>query len=313
MERWIVCIGVVVGITLCGCGAVNFKDPAANSENAAIIEFSPYCKLVSFDGKSAKGHTSNWTATVSEGTHTFVYNYNNGSKSADNVRFTYTFLAKHHYGLDTTIVVTDRGKNIRNNVINAVGFIGGMFVDGLDDIAEGINTIAGDSGLSLFQNVLDYTVMETELAGFNYNWTGFGNANQINTDNLFRKISKDFGLTEKSPQIQNQSISDFVSQYPDAAIMISYKDNTGKRYLECWANNTYVYTMTGNSETRYIDTRYIIEDVNMRAGPSTQYTIVTVLLAETQVEVIDEKSSAPWVKISYNGNTGYVKSSYLKK
>lgn len=50
-------------------------------------------------------------------------------------------------------------------------------------------------------------------------------------------------------------------------------------------------------------------DVNVRAGPGTQYAAITVLPAGTPVDV--EDCSGSWCRIVYRGVSGYVSRSYL--
>lgn len=49
--------------------------------------------------------------------------------------------------------------------------------------------------------------------------------------------------------------------------------------------------------------------LNMRKGPGTSYSIITVLIKNTEVEVISESNG--WSNIRYNGNVGYVSTRYL--
>ncbi len=51
-------------------------------------------------------------------------------------------------------------------------------------------------------------------------------------------------------------------------------------------------------------------DVNFRSGPGTNYNVIDCLAKGTTVTVTD-RSNASWYGVSYNGNTGFVSSSYL--
>ena len=57
---------------------------------------------------------------------------------------------------------------------------------------------------------------------------------------------------------------------------------------------TYVWTTTG---------------VNLRSEPNTDCQIVAVLDAQAQLEVLSDEGD--WLKVSYNGNEGYVSSEFV--
>ena len=57
---------------------------------------------------------------------------------------------------------------------------------------------------------------------------------------------------------------------------------------------TYVWTTTG---------------VNLRSEPNTDCQIVVVLDAQAQLEVLSDEGD--WLKVSYNGNEGYVSSEFV--
>ena len=51
--------------------------------------------------------------------------------------------------------------------------------------------------------------------------------------------------------------------------------------------------------------------LNFRTGPSTSYSIINVLMNGQKVEYIS--TSGSWLKVKYNGVTGYVHGDYLTK
>lgn len=59
-------------------------------------------------------------------------------------------------------------------------------------------------------------------------------------------------------------------------------------------DTVYVWTTTG---------------VNLRSEPNTDCQIVSVLDAETQLEVLSDEGE--WLKVSYNGTEGYVSSEFV--
>ena len=51
--------------------------------------------------------------------------------------------------------------------------------------------------------------------------------------------------------------------------------------------------------------------LNFRTGPSTSYSIINVLMNGQKVEYIS--TSGSWLKVKYNGVTGYVHGDYVTK
>jgi uncharacterized protein YgiM (DUF1202 family) len=49
--------------------------------------------------------------------------------------------------------------------------------------------------------------------------------------------------------------------------------------------------------------------VNLREQPNTNCSVITVLDARTQLELLGEEEG--WVKVSYNGQEGYVSTDYI--
>lgn len=59
-------------------------------------------------------------------------------------------------------------------------------------------------------------------------------------------------------------------------------------------------------------TRYVTTNLNLRYGPGTNYNVVTVLPKGTAV-TIDDDCDCKWVPVSYNGQIGYIRTSYLSR
>lgn len=49
--------------------------------------------------------------------------------------------------------------------------------------------------------------------------------------------------------------------------------------------------------------------LNMRKGPGTNYSVITVLVRDAEIDVISESNG--WSKIKYNNQVGYVSTQYL--
>lgn len=58
-----------------------------------------------------------------------------------------------------------------------------------------------------------------------------------------------------------------------------------------------------------VKTYTTIDSLNLREGPSTDNTIITIIPKDEQVSMISETDR--WVEVSYGGYTGYVSSDYL--
>ncbi|WP_373598574.1 SH3 domain-containing protein [Paraclostridium bifermentans] len=93
---------------------------------------------------------------------------------------------------------------------------------------------------------------------------------------------------------------------------ISYNGKVG------YMSSKYLGTVnSGGGDTGEVDTDTTVKEnkqvtgsrVNFRKGPGTNYSIITSLGRGTTVGVISESNG--WSKISYNGNIGYMSSSYL--
>ena len=58
--------------------------------------------------------------------------------------------------------------------------------------------------------------------------------------------------------------------------------------------------------------RYTTHNLNLRTGPSTKYSAITIIPQGTSV-TIDEDCDCKWIAVSYTGHIGYVSSKFLSK
>ena len=56
--------------------------------------------------------------------------------------------------------------------------------------------------------------------------------------------------------------------------------------------------------------KYTSANLNLRSGPSTSYKVLTTIPLGTSVEMA-ENCDCDWIKVSFNGQIGYVSSKYL--
>ena len=85
-----------------------------------------------------------------------------------------------------------------------------------------------------------------------------------------------------------------------------------KKIIVTGALASTVLLHTGMSTTFAAEYRTITADnVNFRSGPSTSYSSLGKLNEGDKVEYISESGS--WIKVKYNGTTGYVYGSYVSK
>jgi uncharacterized protein YraI len=56
--------------------------------------------------------------------------------------------------------------------------------------------------------------------------------------------------------------------------------------------------------------KYTSANLNLRSGPSTSYKVLTTIPLGTSVEM-SEDCDCDWIKVTYNGNIGYVSSKFL--
>ena len=68
---------------------------------------------------------------------------------------------------------------------------------------------------------------------------------------------------------------------------------------------------SSSSESQAADTTLKTNDgVNLRSGPSTEYSVLATLNANTNVRVLEHNPDG-WSKVEHNGNTGYIRSDFL--
>lgn len=56
--------------------------------------------------------------------------------------------------------------------------------------------------------------------------------------------------------------------------------------------------------------KYVTANLNLRYGPGTSYSVITVIPQGTPV-TIDEDCDCKWVPVEYNGKIGYISTRYL--
>lgn len=56
--------------------------------------------------------------------------------------------------------------------------------------------------------------------------------------------------------------------------------------------------------------KYVTTNLNLRYGPGTNYSVLTVIPQGTPV-TIDEDCDCKWVSVEYNGQIGYISTKYL--
>lgn len=132
-----------------------------------------------------------------------------------------------------------------------------------------------------------------------------GGTYRVNTNSL--------SLNLRSGPGSNYSVIDSMPKN-SLVTMIEYGSSWSKvRY-----NNKEGYTATqylvqadsnSNNGTYYIKTNS--QNLNMRSGPGTNYSIITSIPKGAQVNVTEYGSG--WSKIEYSGKTGYVSTQYLSR
>jgi uncharacterized protein YgiM (DUF1202 family) len=96
--------------------------------------------------------------------------------------------------------------------------------------------------------------------------------------------------------------------------------SSDKSYRETMKDVSYIMFVAANRIYEYyrpppppVKYNYVSSDVNMRSGPSTETDIVTILHKGDRVEIVTNNENLEgWVKISFNGQIGYVKPNYLR-
>lgn len=64
------------------------------------------------------------------------------------------------------------------------------------------------------------------------------------------------------------------------------------------------------STNMYAYDKYVTANLNLRNGPGTKYSVLTVIPRGTRV-TIDEDCDCKWVPVEYNGRIGYISTKYL--
>lgn len=84
---------------------------------------------------------------------------------------------------------------------------------------------------------------------------------------------------------------------------ISYNGKTG------YVSNSYI-SIVGDWNSSTTTTMYTTTNLNLRSGSSTSHSILTTIPSGASVTCYSKDSNG-WMKVSYNGITGYVNASYL--
>lgn len=85
-------------------------------------------------------------------------------------------------------------------------------------------------------------------------------------------------------------------------LQVTYSGRTG------WAHKDWI--RPENTETRPTSSARVTETLNMRSGPATSYSVVTVMPAGATVVLTGQQSNG-FHSVSYNGRTGWAFSTYL--
>lgn len=81
-----------------------------------------------------------------------------------------------------------------------------------------------------------------------------------------------------------------------------------KRYLLLvLAQILFILSLSSQTTIKYTST-----NLNLRAGPNTTSQVLTVLQKGTKV-TLEENCDCDWIRVSFNGDIGYVFSKYLTK
>lgn len=85
-----------------------------------------------------------------------------------------------------------------------------------------------------------------------------------------------------------------------------------KKSLPCLAAALFVTTYAGEPKTAKAATSGVsVTSVNMRAGPSTQYPVVTVMPGNASLAVYGCMADNSWCDISWGGARGWVSANYI--
>lgn len=93
-----------------------------------------------------------------------------------------------------------------------------------------------------------------------------------------------------------------VGQAANGWLKVSYQGKTG------YVSSDYVKKSVTSTTKTYVTTA----NLNIRSGPSTSSSIVVTVKQGTQLTAMEQPSNG-WLKVSYQGKTGYVSTQYLKE
>jgi peptidoglycan/xylan/chitin deacetylase (PgdA/CDA1 family) len=86
---------------------------------------------------------------------------------------------------------------------------------------------------------------------------------------------------------------------------VTYGGSTG------YASLSYLKPVGTTPPPASTDIRITTEELNLRSGPSTSYSIIAVMPPGARVTVLSVSGS--WAKVTYSGKTGYAHTAYLVK
>jgi len=66
-------------------------------------------------------------------------------------------------------------------------------------------------------------------------------------------------------------------------------------------------------EEKLISATVTADALNMREGPGADNTLITTLHKGDRFTILEEYDNTAWVKIEYNGRTGFVHSDYITR
>ena len=80
-----------------------------------------------------------------------------------------------------------------------------------------------------------------------------------------------------------------------------------------WVNFAYLQKDKSSNNDIKLDSQYeTTANVNMRKGPSTDYTKIIIVPAQTKITPIKSSSDGKWVQINYKNVTGWISAQYIK-
>ena len=80
-----------------------------------------------------------------------------------------------------------------------------------------------------------------------------------------------------------------------------------------WVNFAYLQKDKSSNNDIKLDSQYeTTANVNMRKGPSTDYTKIIIVPAQTKIIPIKSSSDGKWVQINYKNVTGWISAQYIK-